>query len=225
MPSTKPYVIAKRAVWEAYQQVKANRGAAGIDDEAIAMFEQNLSRNLYKLWNRSCTIFGNGRVGHNPTAIESSRYNSETMALDFKEMRRKAEEGSCVSQGVLGICLLYGIELDVDYAEAYRWLSAAADQRASRPTLHLAHMHQKGLGIPVNVRQAIKLFTSVARPSDSTDAFPARIELGRIFATGSGVPVDQTEALKWYSAALAVASEDDEADEIEEARSFVATHS
>jgi RNA-directed DNA polymerase len=52
MTSTKPYVIAKRAVWEAYQQVKANRGAAGIDDETIAMFEQNLSRNLYKLWNR-----------------------------------------------------------------------------------------------------------------------------------------------------------------------------
>ena len=42
------------------------------------------------------------------------------MAMDFKEMRRKAEEGSCVSQGVLGICLLYGIEIDVDYAEAYR---------------------------------------------------------------------------------------------------------
>ena len=31
---------------------KANRGSAGIDDETIAMFEQNLSRNLYKLWNR-----------------------------------------------------------------------------------------------------------------------------------------------------------------------------
>jgi len=52
MASTKPYVIAKRAVWEAYQQVKTNRGAAGIDDETIVMFEQNLSRNLYKLWNR-----------------------------------------------------------------------------------------------------------------------------------------------------------------------------
>ncbi|MGH9606243.1 MAG: group II intron reverse transcriptase/maturase [Terracidiphilus sp.] len=52
MTSTKPFVIAKRAVWEAYQQVKANRGAAGIDGETIAMFEQNLSRDLYKLWNR-----------------------------------------------------------------------------------------------------------------------------------------------------------------------------
>jgi group II intron reverse transcriptase/maturase len=52
MTSTKPYCIAKRTVWEAYQQVKANRGAAGIDDETIAMFEQNLSGNLFKLWNR-----------------------------------------------------------------------------------------------------------------------------------------------------------------------------
>ena len=50
--STKPFVIAKRAVWEAYQQVKANRGAAGIDEETIAVFEQNLPKNLYKLWNR-----------------------------------------------------------------------------------------------------------------------------------------------------------------------------
>src|SRR5215469_459171 len=52
MASTKPYRIAKRTVWAAYQLVKANRGAAGIDDETIAMFERKLSGNLYKLWNR-----------------------------------------------------------------------------------------------------------------------------------------------------------------------------
>lgn len=52
MASTKPFVIAKRTVWEAYQQVKANRGAAGVDEETITMFEQDLSKNLYKLWNR-----------------------------------------------------------------------------------------------------------------------------------------------------------------------------
>ena len=40
--SAKPYCIAKRTVWEAYQQVKANQGAAGIDEESIAMFERNL---------------------------------------------------------------------------------------------------------------------------------------------------------------------------------------
>jgi len=50
--SVKPYSIAKSTVWEAYQQVKANRGSAGIDDETIVEFERNLSKNLYKLWNR-----------------------------------------------------------------------------------------------------------------------------------------------------------------------------
>lgn len=50
--TAKPYCIAKGTVWQAYQQVKANRGAAGIDDETIADFEQDLSKNLYKLWNR-----------------------------------------------------------------------------------------------------------------------------------------------------------------------------
>ncbi|TED53903.1 group II intron reverse transcriptase/maturase [Pseudomonas aeruginosa] len=50
--SAKPYDIAKRTVWDAYQQVRANRGAAGIDDETIADFERDLSKNLYKLWNR-----------------------------------------------------------------------------------------------------------------------------------------------------------------------------
>ena len=52
MTSTKPYDISKRRVLEAYWQVRANRGAAGIDDESIEMFEADLSRNLYKLWNR-----------------------------------------------------------------------------------------------------------------------------------------------------------------------------
>jgi len=52
MTSTKPYGIAKYTVWDAYQRVKANRGAAGVDEETIAAFEQHLSGNLYKLWNR-----------------------------------------------------------------------------------------------------------------------------------------------------------------------------
>ncbi|MGB7509794.1 MAG: group II intron reverse transcriptase/maturase [Pelodictyon phaeoclathratiforme] len=52
MTSTKPFSIAKRTVWDAYKQVKSNRGAAGIDNETIVMFDQNLPKNLYKLWNR-----------------------------------------------------------------------------------------------------------------------------------------------------------------------------
>jgi len=39
-------------VLEAYRRVKANRGAAGIDNESIEMFEADLKGNLYRIWNR-----------------------------------------------------------------------------------------------------------------------------------------------------------------------------
>lgn len=48
----KPFVISKQLVWEAYKQVKANKGAAGVDGQSIADFEADLQDNLYKIWNR-----------------------------------------------------------------------------------------------------------------------------------------------------------------------------
>ena len=52
MDETKPFKISKHVVWDAYKRVKANKGAAGIDDESIAGFEEDLKNNLYKIWNR-----------------------------------------------------------------------------------------------------------------------------------------------------------------------------
>ena len=50
--STKPYVIAKRAVWEAYQQVKANR--------VLPASTRKLSRCLSRTCRRICTNCGIG---------------------------------------------------------------------------------------------------------------------------------------------------------------------
>ncbi|GIO16735.1 group II intron reverse transcriptase/maturase [Cohnella xylanilytica] len=52
MDKTKPYEISRHIVWEAYKLVRANNGAAGVDDESIQEFEANLKDNLYKIWNR-----------------------------------------------------------------------------------------------------------------------------------------------------------------------------
>jgi group II intron reverse transcriptase/maturase len=52
LKKAKPFAISKRAVWEAFKRVKANQGAAGVDEQSIAEFEEDLSNNLYKLWNR-----------------------------------------------------------------------------------------------------------------------------------------------------------------------------
>ena len=52
MIPAKPFVIPKRLVLEAYERVKANRGAAGVDGESIKAFDRDWSRNLYRIWNR-----------------------------------------------------------------------------------------------------------------------------------------------------------------------------
>lgn len=52
MSNTKPFGISKRAVWDAYQRVKANRGSAGVDRQSLEDCDQDLTNNLYRLWNR-----------------------------------------------------------------------------------------------------------------------------------------------------------------------------
>ena len=52
MKKAKPFKISKQVVWKAWKQVKANKGAGGVDSETIADFERNLKDNLYKIWNR-----------------------------------------------------------------------------------------------------------------------------------------------------------------------------
>ena len=52
MEKTKSFEISKYIVWDAYKKVKANKGAAGLDNVSIEKFEKNLKDNLYKLWNR-----------------------------------------------------------------------------------------------------------------------------------------------------------------------------
>ncbi len=48
----KPFTISKGLVWEAYQKVKANKGAPGVDGQSVDAFEKDLKNNLYRVWNR-----------------------------------------------------------------------------------------------------------------------------------------------------------------------------
>lgn len=52
MSREKPFTISQWAVLAAWKRVKANKGAAGVDDVSVEKFAQNEKNNLYKLWNR-----------------------------------------------------------------------------------------------------------------------------------------------------------------------------
>src|SRR6266540_855791 len=58
-PKPKSFEISKRAVWEAYRRVKANKGAAGVDEQSIEEFERVNGANT-----RVATFAGwVGRIG------------------------------------------------------------------------------------------------------------------------------------------------------------------
>jgi RNA-directed DNA polymerase len=48
----KSFEISKWEVQEAYEKVKANKGAPGVDGCSIEDFEKDLRNNLYRIWNR-----------------------------------------------------------------------------------------------------------------------------------------------------------------------------
>jgi RNA-directed DNA polymerase len=49
---TKSLPVSKRMVYNSYLKVIAKDGSAGIDNQSIEKFNENLSDNLYKIWNR-----------------------------------------------------------------------------------------------------------------------------------------------------------------------------
>jgi RNA-directed DNA polymerase len=51
-PLGKSFEISKWEVLDAWEKVKANKGAPGVDGQSIEDFEADLKNNLYKIWNR-----------------------------------------------------------------------------------------------------------------------------------------------------------------------------
>ncbi|MFZ5667759.1 MAG: group II intron reverse transcriptase/maturase [Pseudomonadota bacterium] len=49
---TKEHPITRKMILDAFALVKANKGAAGVDEQSIEQYGQQLLRNTYKLWNR-----------------------------------------------------------------------------------------------------------------------------------------------------------------------------
>src|SRR6516162_10449694 len=81
LDKAKPWSIPKRWVWDAYKRLKANRGAAGVDDQSIEEFERDLKNNLCQIAPKCDPLFaakndpfdGAETGGAEPQIAEQSR--------------------------------------------------------------------------------------------------------------------------------------------------------
>ena len=53
-PKQKSFAIPKRLVWEAWRQVRANKGAPGVDGQTLDAFETDVERRSVWSWSRRC---------------------------------------------------------------------------------------------------------------------------------------------------------------------------
>ena len=113
---------------------------------------------------------------------------------------------------------MHGFEVEVDYVQAFRFLSSAAERGASRAIALLADMYAQGLGVPQDIGKAISLYEKAAARGE----FFAQIALGRIYSKGIGVAPNQDAALKWYATAV---SEEGDCEEWHEAQTYVGSFS
>jgi hypothetical protein len=106
MPEAKPYAIPKQLVWDAYQRVKANRGAAGVDGQSLAAFETDLKNNLYKVWNR----MSSGSYSPPPVRlVEIEKESGGTRPLGIPTVARsrrtdRGEDGARADGGSESVC-------------------------------------------------------------------------------------------------------------------------
>ena len=135
--------------------------------------------------------------------------------MNIPELRERVERGEVFAASILGCCYLEGIEVGADYSEAFRLLSFAAEQGASRA---VGRMYAEGLGTKKDMRQAVALFT----PSADKGEFLAQVMLGRLYSRGDGdITRNPLEAEKWYQRAAQQRERVQDCDELAEAVSYL----
>lgn len=90
--------------------------------------------------------------------------------MDIEKIRVAAEQGRVTAQTLLGLQFLEGGSANepatVDYQQAYRWLSAAAEQGSPRAQVNLGVMYQQGLGRSRDMTQALYWFEKAKEKGD-----------------------------------------------------------
>lgn len=117
----------------------------------------------------------------------------------FKWLLQAAEQGkvSPESLNVIGGMYLRGELVPLNYLEAKKWLTLAADQGSMSAQNDLAYLLFNGLGGERDMKKALELYQKAALQGD----LMAQANTGLMYATGQGTDRDKARGYAWYSLA------------------------
>jgi TPR repeat protein len=92
----------------------------------------------------------------------------------------------------------YGVGVEQNLGEAFRWISQAADRGNPIADSYLADMYEQGLGSERNFRKALEYYNKAARKRFG----PAENGLGMMYFCGEGVRQDFERSTEWYRKAM-----------------------
>lgn len=148
------------------------------------------------------TLFSLASLGtFTPTKSASAQTSSGDQASSEREpklasLRMKATRGDHISQNSLAYRLYYGMGVNKDRKEAFKWYWVAAEQGDAHAQTSLASAYLKGWGgVTKNPKRAHYWLMKAA----SKGYGQADYDLGRMYEWGVGVEQNRRRAIKFYS--------------------------
>ena len=112
----------------------------------------------------------------------------------FESCRDAAERGDAAAQRAVGICYMYGDDVEQNPFLAVTWYRKAAEQGNADAQWRLGVCYENGEGVKQKMTMAVKWYR-LAAEQGCTDA---QYRLAQCFKHGKGVEKNMDEAVKWY---------------------------
>lgn len=108
----------------------------------------------------------------------------------------KALEQDLVPEG-LGVCYEYGIGVDYNMGEAFKYYEAAANRNVIGAMYRLGSSYLNGNGTGEQPEEAYKWFVNAAQQGN----VPSQYQLGKLLLKGKGVAMNKEEGVEWLQKA------------------------
>lgn len=124
--------------------------------------------------------------------------------IDLQKVIMDALHGDPEAECVFGYCYENGYGLEVDYPEALKWYSFAAEKGNSQAIYNLGCCYAAGHGVKIDYGKACE-YWQIAANLGHPDAI---FNLGSSYYDGTGVPKDCGKAFFWFLIAMNLGVED-----------------